>query len=203
VSKHSAIEHQLRALCEAREYRCATTAAIEVYGRELMRFLISQLGVQRGEEAFSELLEDCWRGLPAFEWRSSLRTWLYVLARHIIARMRRVPVAKTLAITGTGPLAEVPAATRSQTPAHLKTNIKERFRALREQLPDGDQVLLVLRIDSNLPWRELARIMSDSETELSDAELEAFSVRLRQRYQAAKARLRKLAEDDGLLRHSE
>jgi RNA polymerase sigma-70 factor (ECF subfamily) len=97
-------------------------------------------------------------------------------------------------------LSQVVERVRSETLPYLKTEIKDRFRLLREQLPVEDQTLLALRLDRGLEWRELARVMSFDEAKPpSDEELTREAARLRQRFAAAKDKLRRFAEREGLL----
>jgi RNA polymerase sigma-70 factor (ECF subfamily) len=77
--------------------------------------------------------------------------------------------------------------------------VKDRFQQLREQLPEDDQTLLVLRVDRGLSWLELAEVMLGDDAPASDEQLKTEAARLRQRFQAAKHRLRKLVEEAGLL----
>jgi hypothetical protein len=71
---------------------------------------------------------------------------------------------------------------------------------LREQLPLEDQTLLILRVDRQLPWRELALVMHDGDAPAPEADqLEIVAARLRKRFQAVKDKLRKLAIAEGLL----
>jgi RNA polymerase sigma-70 factor (ECF subfamily) len=199
MTTHQGTEGKMRELCSSGAHERAATLALETHGREVLRFLIARLGVERGEEAFSDFLLDFWRGLPKFEWRSSLRSWLYVLARHVASRELRRARHKHERFASPSTLSALAAQLRSATPAHLKTAVKDRFRALREQLSEADQTLLILRIDGKLSWQELARVLHDAPGEPSEAQLEAMSVRLRQRFRSAKQRLQKAAQAEGLL----
>jgi RNA polymerase sigma-70 factor (ECF subfamily) len=174
-----------------------------MYGRELLGYLIARLGEQRGNDVFSELLEDLWRGLPNFAWRCTLRSWLYTLARHAIVHDVRGLRRRRETAFETSPAFELVAQIRTETAAHLQTALKSRLRELRERLSDDDQTLLILRIDRNLSWRELATVMSEPTapalTFPTEQDLERAAARLRQRFQHAKERLRKLADEEGLL----
>jgi tetratricopeptide (TPR) repeat protein len=78
--------------------------------------------------------------------------------------------------------------------------VKELFRALmRERLKPEELQLLHLRTLEELPWRDIARIMSDSAGEPSPGELERFAGALRQQFQRLKVRLQEIAVDAGLL----
>src|SRR5215471_1269405 len=88
--QHGTRDAEIRAACEAGDHARAVTVLLYIYAGELLSFLIARLGDRvRGEEAFSLLAEDLWVGLPKFEFRSSVRTWAYMVARHVAARYAR------------------------------------------------------------------------------------------------------------------
>jgi RNA polymerase sigma-70 factor (ECF subfamily) len=87
---------------------------------------------------------------------------------------------------------------RSRTQPWQRTEIKDRFSELRESLEPDDRILLTLRIDRDLPWDEVARVMLDGE-DADAATLSKESDRLRKRFQLLKTELRKRAQAAGLL----
>ncbi|MET0794135.1 MAG: hypothetical protein ABW061_21615, partial [Polyangiaceae bacterium] len=89
---------------------------------------------------------------------------------------------------------------RTQTLEYEKTAVKDRFQELREQLPADDQDLLILRVNRKLPWREVALVMLGPDGDHEDEELVRRKAQaLRRRLVETTRRLRKLAEDLGLL----
>jgi RNA polymerase sigma factor (sigma-70 family) len=75
----------------------------EPHRRELQLHCYRMLGsLQDAEDALQDTLLAAWRGLAAFEGRSSLRTWLYQVATsrclNILRANRRRPVAPTYRI---------------------------------------------------------------------------------------------------------
>jgi RNA polymerase sigma-70 factor (ECF subfamily) len=193
------VEQTIRERHEAGDLDGATTLAVETYGAELYGFLHA-LGRDDdlAAEAFSTFTEDLWKGLGKFRWESSLRTWCYALARNALHRVRRdparrpgrlVPLSQANAVSG---LAEV---VRSVTSPHLRTDVKDRFALLREELDPDDHALLILRIDRKLSWRDIARAMP------SDAEesVEKRAATLRKRFERAKIILKEKAVQQGLL----
>jgi len=193
-------ELPIRQAFEAGQLERAATVGLELYGRELLGFLIARVGEQRGHEVFSDVLEDLWRGLPAFEWRSSLRTWLYTLARHALARHARgLRRRRDAPLDTSSAFDAMVERVRSETAAHMQTAVKSRFRELRAQLPEDDQNLLILRVDRHMSWRDLAVVMCEGEAPTSREDLDRHAARMRQRFQQAKARLRALAEAEGLV----
>ena len=191
-------ERQVRDLLKARRLDPAATLALRTYGPELYGFLASQLGNESdAAEVFSQLTEDLWRGLPRFEWRCSLRTWLYLLARHATSRFRSSPWNRG-GRTGDSKLDVQIAEVRSRTEPWLRTEVKDRLRRLRDSLAPDDRLLLVLRLDRQLAWNEVALVTLGEEGATAEA-LKRESARLRKRFQDLKEELRVRAVREGLL----
>ncbi len=190
------LEVGLGGLIRAKQFDRAATRALESYGSELYGFLVSFLGSQSdAADVFSQVGEDLWKGLPTFGLGCSMRTWLYVLARHAAARFRRSPWNRR---TGDSRIDSLVEMARTRTQPWLRTEMKDRFRALRDALDPDDRTLLVLRVDRGLAWEEVARVMLGVET-AQDAELSRESDRLRKRYQFLKDELRRRAREAGLI----
>src|SRR5262249_36454118 len=149
-------------------------------------------------EVFSQLGEDLWNGLPEFSQQCSVRTWLYVLARHAAARFRRSPWNRRARRTGDARFDALIEHARTNTQPWVRTDVKDRFSALRESLDDDDRSLLALRVDRALDWKDIARITLGKESP-DAAELGRESDRLRKRFQTLKQELRRRAREAGLL----
>jgi len=198
------LESEVRAHCDARAWDAACTAILRGYGPEVFGFLVAvHHNEAAANDAFSDLAEAIWRSLPNFAWQSSVRTWTYAIARNVsrtrkrdAARLdRRAPRAGDSALEG------VAAKVRTETLAILRTETKTRLQALRDALPEGDRMLLVLRIDRGLSWNDLARVLHEGEedAELDDEALTREAARLRKRFQLVKDKLREMAKKEGLL----
>jgi RNA polymerase sigma-70 factor (ECF subfamily) len=179
--------------------RASATRALEAYGEEVFGYLVRVLGSDSdAEEVFSQVAEDLWRGLPAFDARCSMRTWLYVLARHAASRFRRTPWNQKGRRTDDDDLDAVVAHARTQTKPWLRTDVKDRWRTLRESLDPEDRSLLVLRLDRKLEWKEIARVtLGDASPD--PAKLVREADRLKKRLQLLKDDLRRRAREAGLL----
>jgi RNA polymerase sigma-70 factor, ECF subfamily len=192
------VEPELTALLHAGRYDQAATLAIATYGPELYGFLVHLMGGDgAAADVFSQASEDLWKGLRSFGGRCSMRSWMYVLARHAAARHRRSPWHRP-GRRGDSALEVAIADARSRTAPWLQTEVKDRWRALRESLEPDDRTLLVLRIDRDLSWPEIARIMLGEEDPAADA-LDRESARLRKRFQLLKTELRDRARAAGLV----
>jgi RNA polymerase sigma-70 factor (ECF subfamily) len=148
------------------------------------------------QESFSRFCEDVIRGLADFHWKSSLRTWLYALARNACYRTRRNVTRARLQLSDPS-FAELEAQVRTRTAAFLRTENKDAIQDLRDELSEEDKELLVLRVDRDLSWQEIAQVfLADSaDQELITREAAAC----RKRFERAKQRLRQLAVKRGLV----
>ena len=173
--------------------------ALEHYQVEIYSFLCARLGSESdAHEVFSQVSEDLWRSIDAFGWRCTLRTWLYTLARHAAVRFERAPANQGARHRPLSAASEPVAADRSRTRPYLRTEVKDRFAAIRSSLSPDEQTLLVLRIDRDLGWDEVARILHDGD-DPDDETLRRLAATLRQRFRQLKERLREKARADGLL----
>jgi RNA polymerase sigma factor (sigma-70 family) len=197
-----AIEGLVRTACERADYQSAATAVFEGYGAEIYSFVAARFHGQlsSADEAFSEFSEDFWRGLPSFQWRCSIRAWCYKLARSALSRQARSPQNqrdRRLPLSAVPWLNSVVDRTRTTTQPHLRTDVKDEFQRLREKLSTDDQDLLILRVERELSWKEIAHAMLENGTD--DDELRRMEAALRQRFSDVKRRLRRLATEAGLL----
>ena len=187
-------EQAIRAQCDAGAHSEATTAALRLYGVELLSFLRALAeSHDLAAEAFAELGEDVWKGMPRFRWESSLRSWLYALARNALGQLRRDPRRRRDRNLPLSLAPEMAAVVRTVTLEIQRTEVKDEFRALREQLAPDEHELLLLRLDRGLAWKDIARILG------GDDQLDARAAALRKRFERAKERLKKLAIERGLL----
>jgi RNA polymerase sigma-70 factor (ECF subfamily) len=191
------VEGEVRRRCDAGDMRGAATAAIEGYGPELLGFLVVVVGdPSEAGDVFADTCVRMWKSLPGFRWESSLRTWVYVLARRACHAHRKERAKQR---DRQVPLSQVPEIdamiARVRTTTHARVARQEgvtRAERLRAKLDLDEQMLLTLRVDRELEWRAVARIMSD-ET-LDDAAVTREAASLRKRFERIKEKLKRLAE---------
>jgi RNA polymerase sigma-70 factor, ECF subfamily len=200
--RQSAVEKAVHGAFRDGDFERAATDALNGFGGEIFGFLVDRLRSESdAAEVFSAFVEDLWRGLPAFQWRSSVRVWMYVLARNAANRHVRSPAhrpSRNLPLSQAPGLAEAALQVRTRTRMHLRSEVKSAVARLREALPADDQLMLSLRIDKGLSWLEIAQVLAD-ERELGAQARARAAARLRQRFKTIKARLRRQAEAAGLL----
>lgn len=194
------LEGRVRQQLSAGDLKGAAEALLRGYGPELYGFLRAGFReAQDVDDAFAMTCENVWRGLAGFRGEASLRTWSYSLARHAASRLRRGEGRRRKRVTdgGTTAAEQIAWQVRTSTNAFRRTDVKDRLRELREQLSDDERELLLLRIDRQLDWREIARVCSDEE--LDDAALDKQAAVQRKRFERTKDRLRVLAAKAGLI----
>jgi RNA polymerase sigma-70 factor, ECF subfamily len=201
-TSHEGLEHAIRDSLE-RGGHVAAELAIRGYGAEIFGFLRAlHRDEEDAAEVFARFSERLVGNLPTFRGESSFRTWAYTLARHASLNYRRdvgrrqrrqrpLPEGSKLSA-----IVEQP---RSETASYLRTERRSRFAALRASLPAEDQELLVLRVDRGLSWNDLARVLRDEASPLTEDELRRDSARLRKRFQLLKTRLLALGREAGVI----
>lgn len=194
-STPSEIQSRIRALCQAGETRAAVNLALRTHGPEVLGLLCTLLGdTAEADEVFSLFCEHVWKGLPSFQWRSSLRTWLYVLARNTYVRHRTRASRQLLAQSQPldSEVANLVADIRHSTASVVRTERQEQVMRLRSSLSPEEQMLLTLRLDKQMDWTDIAQVL---EPEAADPQRAASA--LRKRFQRLKERLRELVAQPG------
>ena len=183
------LDEQIRSLLGGGELVQSTTLVLRELGPEILGFLSGVLGDADADEVYSALSVRLWRSLNGFEGRCKIRTWVYVLARHEIGRYRR---GERRHANGRIPLSELPEAIEAERLRTRSTLVAERrntLTKLREELPVEDRTLLILRVDRNLAWDEIALAFADDPVVFSVQDRKREAARLRKRFQLVKQRL--------------
>jgi RNA polymerase sigma-70 factor, ECF subfamily len=203
-SQRDELERDIRRHRDEGEFQRAAAIAIEGYGPEIFGFLVTfHREEDAAAEVFSRFTERLWRGLPGFEWQCSFRTWAYAIARNVSLTYRRETRRRAklqVPLSDRSALSAVEQKVRSQTLSYLRTQRKTRIAALREALSAEDQALLVLRVDKQLAWNDLARVMhAEDGPPLGAATMKREVARLRKRFQLIKDKLYELGRREGLV----
>lgn len=196
VQRHS-VEPAVRAAWDAGDLAGATSVALRSFGPEVLGFLVAtQRDRTVAEEAFSLFAERLWQGIGRFEWKCSVRTWCYLLARHAAVDVGRSEARHRRSRIGisSAPISALEARVRTETLSLLRTENRSALTALRDELPEEDRALLVLRVDRDLPWRDIARVLGVD----GDDAIGRESARLRKRFQLVKEQLRAAGKARGL-----
>jgi len=181
------IEEELREACTAGQWERAATFAIRSYGPELLGYAGAILrDPAAADDVFSAVCERMWAALPKFGWQSTFRTWAYAITRNACISYLR-GVRPSTALT-TASVAAVAQEVRSQTATYLRTATKDRLATIRSTLDPDDQTLLILRVDRELPWRDIAQVFEAEGA--GDDVLARRASALRKRFERLKLQLR-------------
>jgi RNA polymerase sigma-70 factor (ECF subfamily) len=185
-------ETAIRSAFDEGDFDGATTIALRSYGAEIYGFLVALSKSEAdASDAFSLFSERLWRTLSKFEWQCSMRAWSYRLARNALVDVKRGQRRGAVPLSAVSEIAD---RVRTETATFLRTETRTELQRLRATLPEEDQELLVLRIDRDLSWQELARVFAGDSVMLDDAELAREAARLRKRFQLVKDRFLALAK---------
>jgi len=185
----SALEDELRSHCDRKDWELAATTAIRGYGPELLGYLNAMLrDASEADDVFATVCEHVWTGVERFAWQSSFRTWVYAVTRNACVSFARGARKHRRVVHTTTALAAVAQEVRTRTASFLRTETKDRLAEIRAALDPDDQTLLILRVDRQLAWREIAQVF---EGEDATAEvLDRRSSALRKRFERLKDDLR-------------
>ena len=128
------------------------------------------------DDALQETLLRAWRGMPSFQGRSSLRSWLYRVATNVCLRMlekrpqRMLPIdagpaADPHGSAGREPAAEVPWLEPFATPEatyEQRESVELAFIAALQHLPARQRAVLVLRDVLGFEPAEIAETLDAS-----------------------------------------
>jgi len=201
-SSHSAgLDERVRELLASGNATQAVTQTLRSLGPEVLGFLSGVLGNDAdADEVFASTSERLWRSLGMFQWRCSLRTWTYVIARNEIERFRR-GARRREGLGSISDLEGVVAAVRTETRSALRSEKFAELVRLRNELPVEDRTLLVLRVDRDLAWDEIALAFVEQPETCTDEERKREAARLRKRFQLIRERLAARAREAGLMPH--
>jgi RNA polymerase sigma-70 factor, ECF subfamily len=205
-------QQQLLAAAQRRD-EDAFARLIESYRRELHAHCYRMLGsAADAEDALQDALLGAWRGLPRFEGRSSLRSWLYTIAtnaclRAIERRPKRVlPIDYGPPSDPHDPVAEpllesvwiepypgaVPAETATPDARYEQREAVElAFIAALQHLPARQRAVLILRDVLGFSARETAEALDTTSVSVDSAlqrAHKAVDARLPERSQQATLR---------------
>jgi len=181
-----AVEDVVSERLDANDLAGAANAALRGYGPQILGYLRATLSPTAADDAFSVFCEFFWTGLPKFRRESSILTWSYAVAWNAARRVLEDPQRWRAQRLSTDAMEAIVQEVRSSTAAHLKKETSDQLAKIRSQLDFEEQTLLVLRVDRDLAWNEIAEIMSEHGKAIDAAAL-------RKRFERLKVKIRELA----------
>ncbi|HLI60726.1 MAG TPA: RNA polymerase sigma factor [Solirubrobacteraceae bacterium] len=129
---------------------------LEEHGRALLRFCISQVGADRGEDVFQETMIAALRAYGTLEDPAAARSWLFSIAARKAIDAHRAAGRAPLPLADPGRLADGAAV---DPPA---ADGDELWREVA-RLPDKQRQAVALRFLADLSHREIGAVMRTSE----------------------------------------
>jgi RNA polymerase sigma-70 factor (ECF subfamily) len=187
-----AIEARVQDRLAAGDYAGAATEAIRGLGSKVVGYMRALFHDEADvADAFSLWAENLWKGMASFENRSSFRTWALRLAWNAALNIRDEAHRRRERRFVTGEASLIAEDVRSKSFVRVEQR-RQNLLELRRHLSLDEQTLLFLRVDQGLPWTDIAQVLS-AEGKPVDAGT------IGKRFERLKARLAKLAKEQGLL----
>lgn len=170
----------------------AAELALRNHGPAVLRYLLGLLrDPDDADDAFSMFAEQLWRRIGTFRGPGGFEVWLFRIAFREAIRLRDEAWRRRKRVMPTTEAHRIAAEVR-RTASVSRERRLDALERLRGALSLEDQHLLVLRVDHELSFEEIAGTLGEG-----DAALEEATVR--KRFERAKARLAKLARAEGLI----
>jgi RNA polymerase sigma-70 factor (ECF subfamily) len=164
---------------------------VQAYGPGILGYLATLLrDDEAAREAFSEFGEELWKSLPRFAHKSTVKTWAYSIAYHCGLRYRQAQARRRTRPLRTSEYSKLAASIEAASRSFSRSAADRKLDVLRRTLTDEEQTLLVLRLDRQMAWDEIAQVLGPEGVEVAA---------LRKRFQRLKERLRAAAEREGLV----
>jgi len=180
-------------LLSAGDHRGAAEVILRDHGPGVMGYLLSVLRNESDAgDVFSQWSLDLWRGLPGFRGDCPVRVWAYRLAWHAAARHLRDPFRQRGRHLETNEISRLADEVRSSVLLGRREARQRGIERLRDELTPEERALLVLRLDRDLSWREVAQVLAAEGEAVDEAAL-------RKRFERIKAKLAQRAKEEGLL----
>ncbi len=185
-------EERVKELLAGGDRRAAATLALREYGPKILGYLQVVLRDEAdAADAFSIFAENLWRGLETWRGEASLRTWAYKLAWNAALNLRDEAWRRHGRRFRPSEASAIADEIRTKTVIRVERQ-RAHLAALRAELTDEEQTLLVLRVDQGLAWEEIAEVLATPGARPDTATL-------RKRFERLKERLARLARSRGLV----
>jgi len=186
------LDEKVREQLDRGEQREAASAALHALGPPILGYLEAIVkDPDAARDVFQVFAEEMWRALPGWRGEGSLRAWCYRLAWRAHARFRREAWQKRRERLRTTMASRI-AASIASNESRLPGGREDRLARLRATLTPEEQTLLILRLDRELSWSEVAEVLSHDADPVDPPAL-------RKRFERLRDKLARLAKEQGLV----
>lgn len=156
------LDRQCHELLSQNRGRDACTLIARVLGSEVRGYCRGMMAsASTGDDLYQDVLEAALVGLPSFQFASSIRTWVYAIAHHLVLRRLRRYSRRKVVRLETGQADGLPGTDlRSQ---ESREHRRELVMELRDRLAPEDREVIILRAERELSFRDIATVLQTSE----------------------------------------
>jgi RNA polymerase sigma-70 factor (ECF subfamily) len=192
VSCAVVLERRIAEALQRQDFEVALTEAIRGYGPQILGYVRSICrGSEDAGDVFAQFAEELWRALPTFRRNTTLRAFAYRLAWTAAARFYSDAYRRHRERLPTSMASRLAASIQLEHMAAVEREAADLAK-LRAELAPEEQTLLVLRLDRDLSWAEIADVLAEDGRAVDQAAL-------RKRFERLKAKIAQKAKDQGLL----
>jgi RNA polymerase sigma-70 factor (ECF subfamily) len=185
-------DDRVLALLAAGDARQAATEVIREHGPAVLRYLRALLRDEGlAGDAFSLFAEWAWQAMENYRGASAIRTWAFGIALNAARRVRDEAWQKHRERLETSEASKLAKEVRTSSLVERERRA-DRLQELRQELKPDEQNLLVLRLDQQLSWEEIAAILTEAGEPIGAAAL-------RKRFERLKVCIAEMARERGLL----
>lgn len=155
-------ESLARAALDRGDRRAALTVLMDAYGAQIFRHCLSYLGERAWAEDVQQVVfVQAYRDLASFAGRSSLRTWLYAIARHrcLDAKKIRGRAARRVALASSPPERVDPASGPEQSVADA--SVQRVLSRCLDKLTPKVRSAVLLRFQDGLSFNEISDVCGE------------------------------------------
>jgi RNA polymerase sigma-70 factor, ECF subfamily len=147
----------------------------EQYSKELFRFVWIMLGTKEGcDDLVHDTFLKAWGAMDRFQEKSTVKTWLFAIARHkVLDEIRRRKRRRLFA--GGIVRGETPADLDVQKIVELKEEVKELLEQIQGLKPDYRIVIILSKVEE-CSSKEIAEILGWSEAKVRKTVSRAIQV---------------------------
>ena len=186
------LDQQAREHLDRGDHRGAASLVLHELGPPVLGYLQAIVrDADHARDVFQLFAEELWQALPGWRVEGSLRAFSYRIAWRAHARFRRDAWRKRRERLRTTMASRIAASIVSNE-SRLPGGRKDRLARLRDSLTPEEQTLLILRLDRDLSWDEVAEVLSRDADRVDPPAL-------RKRFERLKEKLTRLAKEQGLV----
>lgn len=141
------------------DHRNALTAIDEQFGDAIYRFVRNLVGADDlADDVYQTTLIEAYRDLASFGGRSSLRTWLFAIARHRCLDALKANRRRVARFESTADAPEVPDGRPAADERMSDSQVLAALERCLEELPAELRMVLLLRFQEGFGYDDIARI---------------------------------------------